>query len=335
MKRRPGPSTLRRTPRRGRRWRVLALVASLLASAPLASPDAAEAQAGAPQTIRMAVVKATILAPALRVAKHLPPGWKTDITYFTVPGDMTSALLTNSVDLAYIGLTVAVVARSKDQPIVVLANQAGKGTAIVVKADSPIRTIADLKGKRIGNLPTSIHDILLREELKKANLRLEDVTLIRLVPADMPAALQRGDIDAFSGNEPNSTHAVMAGYGRVISYPYDNPVGSINVGVLSSERHVNEKADMLRVWAVAHARATEELARDPDAWADLVAKEWGYQREATRRSIDNIELRWQMDDKFMAQYAVFADRLKQLGVITRVPDLSRLVVRDFIDKVKL
>lgn len=288
----------------------------------------------APQTIRMAVVKATVLAPSLLVQRHLPPGWKTDITYFTVPGDMTNALLTESVDLAYIGITIAVVARSKDQPIVIVANQAGKGTAIVARANSPIKSIADLKGKRVGNLPTSIHDILLREELKKANLKLEEVTLIRLTPADMPSALQRGDIDAFSGNEPNSTQAVMAGYGRVVLYPYDNAVGTINVGVLSSEKTARQKAGMMRVWAQAHARATEELARNPEQWADLVTKEWGYDRAATRRSMDNIELKWRMDETFMSQLNAFSDRLKGLGVIQNVPDPKRLVVSEFVNQVK-
>jgi NitT/TauT family transport system substrate-binding protein len=306
-----------------------------VAAAP-AAPAAPTAPAGPPQTIRMAVVKATVLAPALLIEKHLPPGWKTEITYFTVPGDMSNALLTNSVDLAYIGLTIAAVARSKEQPIVVVANGAGKGTAIVVKSDSTATSIADLKGKKIGNIPLAIHDILLREELKKANMDPDkDVTLIRLAPADMPAALQRGDIDAFSGNEPNSTQAVMDGYGKVLLYPYDNPVGTINVGVLSSEQIVKERADMMQTWAVAHAKATEELQKDPDQWADLVAREWGYERAATRKSMDNIELTWKMDDTFLSQYAAFADRLNQLGVIDRVPDMSKLVVKDFVDKVKL
>ena len=293
-----------------------------------------EAFAQAPQTIRMAVVKATVLAPTLLIQKYLPPGWKTEITYFTTPSDMTNALLTDSIDLAYIGLTIGVVARSKDQPIVVVANQAGKGTTIVARADSSIKTISDLRGKKIGNLPNSIHDILLREELKKANVRLDELTLIRLAPADMPPALQRGDIDAFSGNEPNSTQAIMAGYGRALMHPYDNPVGTINVGVLSSEKIVKQKADMLRVWATAHVRATEELAKNPDLWADMVTKEWGYDRNATRRSMDNIELKWQMDDRFMAEFAAFTDRLKGLGVVATVPDLNRLVVRDFVNQVK-
>ena len=311
-------------------WRIALRLTALVAGVALAATAAAQA----PQTIRMAVVKATVLAPSLLAQKHLPPGWKTEITYFTTPGDMTNALLSDSVDLAYIGLTIAAVARSKDQPIVVVANQAGKGTAIVARTDSPIKSIADLKGKKIGNLPNSIHDILLREELRKANLKLEEVTLIRLAPADMPAALQRGDVDAFSGNEPNSTQAVMTGYGRVVMYPYDNPVGTINVGVLSSERVVKNKADMLRVWAQAHAKATEELSKNPDQWADLVTKEWGYDRAATRRSMDNIELKWQMDERFMSQMAAFTDRLKGLGVIQSIPDLNKLVVREFVGQVK-
>jgi len=313
-----------------RAWRIVVPLTAFVAGVALAATAAAQA----PQTIRMAVVKATVLAPSLLAQKHLPPGWKTEITYFTTPGDMTNALLSDSVDLAYIGLTIAVVARSKDQPIVVVANQAGKGTAIVARTDSPIKSIADLKGKKIGNLPNSIHDILLREELRKANLKLDEVTLIRLAPADMPAALQRGDVDAFSGNEPNSTQTVMAGYGRVVMYPYDNPVGTINVGVLSSERVVKNKADMLRVWAQAHAKATEELSKNPDQWADLVTKEWGYDRAATRRSMDNIQLKWQMDEGFMSQMAAFTDRLKGLGVIQSIPDLNKLVVREFVGQVK-
>lgn len=311
-------------------WGIVVRLTTFTVGLALATSVAAQA----PQTIRMAVVKATVLAPSLVAQKHLPPGWKTEITYFTSPGDMTNALLSDSVDLAYIGLTIAAVARSKDQPIVVVANQAGKGTAIVARTDSAIKTIADLRGKKVGNLPNSIHDILLREELRKANVRLDEVTLIRVTPADMPAALQRGDIDAFSGNEPNSTQAVMAGYGRVLMYPYDNPVGTINVGVLSSERVVRNKPEMLRVWARAHAKATDELSSNLDQWADLVTKEWGYDRAATRRSMDNIELKWQMDERFMSQMAAFTDRLKGLGVIQTAPDLGKLVVRDFVAQVK-
>ena len=129
------------------------------AGATLARQPRAVAQSSA-QTVRIAVIKATILAPSLLVERYLPAGWKTKMTFFTTPADMTNALLTDSVDIAYTGLTIGVVARSRNQPIIVVANQGGKGTAIVARADSSIRSIADLRGKKVGNLPTSIHDIL-------------------------------------------------------------------------------------------------------------------------------------------------------------------------------
>ena len=288
----------------------------------------------AAQTIRIAAVKATILGPALQLQKHLPAGWKTEITYFTSPGDMTNALLTGSVDLAYIGVTIAAVARSKDQPIVVVANIAEKGTAIIVRADSTIRTIQDLRGKKFGNLPLSIHDILVREELKKVNMKIEDLNAVRLSFPDMLGAMQRGEIDAFASAEPFATQAVMAGYGRLLMYPYDNPVGTINVAVLSAEKVVKERADMLRVWAQAHARATEEFARNPDLWAEVTSKEWGFDRTANRRAIDNIALNWKLDDRFLGMYGSYIQRLRELNVIQREPDLKQLVVRSFVDAVK-
>jgi len=293
------------------------------------------ARAADEQTIRIALVKATVCAPSLLIKQFVPAGWKTELTPFTAPGDMTNALLTDSMDVAYTGLTVGIVARSREQPIVIAANGAGKGTAIVARSDSNIQKISDLKGKRVGNLPLSIHDILLREELRKAQLKLEDLNVIRLAPADMPAALQRGDIDAFSGNEPNVTLTVLGGYGRVISYPYDNPVGTINVGVLSSDHAVQKKTAMMKVWAEAHAKATEQLAKNPDMWADLVSKEWGYDRKATRESMKNIDLLWKIDNKFDSQLTAYMERLKELGVISKIPEKSQLVARQFIDGVRV
>jgi NitT/TauT family transport system substrate-binding protein len=313
--------------RAGRRFVLSAAGAALLARPAFSQ--------GAGQTIRIAVVRATVLAPALLVQQFLPAGWRAELTPFSAPGDMSNALLTDSMDLAYIGVTIAVVARSRDQPISLVANGAGKGTAIVVRADSTIRSIADLRGKRVGNLPLSIHDILLREELRKANMRPQDLNLIRLSAADMPGALQRGDIDAFSGNEPNSSLAVMGGFGRVIMFPYDNPVGTINVGVLSSDRVMTQRAELMRVWAQAHARATEKLAGDPDGWADLVSREWGYDRTATRTSINNIELGWKLDARFESQLGAYVDRLQELGVIQRKPDMAKLLVKTFVEGVRL
>ena len=103
------------------------------------------------------------------------------------------------------------------------------------------------------------------------------------------------------------------------------------LGVLSSDRAVQNKAAMLKVWAEAHAKATEQLAKNPDMWADLVSKDWGYDRKATRESEKNIDLVWKLDDRFNSQLAAYMQRLKELGVIARVPEANKLVAGQFID----
>jgi NitT/TauT family transport system substrate-binding protein len=118
-------------------------------------------------------------------------------------------------------------------------------------------------------------------------------------------------------------------------YPYDNPVGPINVGVLTSEAQFRDKRAMLNAWILAHAKATEEMSKDPVMWTDAVVNEWGFDREATRRSLDNLELKWKMDAAFMGQFAAFSERLKELGVITSVPSVGTLVVRELVDNVRL
>ena len=153
--------------RRVTRRSALAAGVAVAAALPFASRSGRAADG---QTIRIALVKATVCAPSLIIQQFLPTGWKTELTSFTSPGDQTNALLTDSMDVAYTGLTVGIVARSREQPIVIVANGAGKGTAIVAKADFNIRKVSDLKGKRVGNLPLSIHEILLREELRKVGL---------------------------------------------------------------------------------------------------------------------------------------------------------------------
>ena len=110
--------------------------------------------------------------------------------------------------------------------------------------------------------------------------------------------------------------------------------GTINVGVLSSERAMTTRAPMLQAWAEAHAKATEKLAADPDGWAELVSREWGYERVATRNSINNIELLWRMDARFDSQLGAYVDRLQELGVIQRKPDMAKLVQRSFVDSVR-
>src|SRR5205823_869293 len=85
-----------------------------------------------------------------------------------------------------------------------------KTEAILVPRESPIKTLADLKGKKIGlNRGSNVHYLLVRA-LEKAGLKYTDVEVVHLPPAAARAAFEKGAIDAWVIWEPYRADAEMS-----------------------------------------------------------------------------------------------------------------------------
>ncbi|WP_137137055.1 aliphatic sulfonate ABC transporter substrate-binding protein [Rhizobium sp. FKY42] len=92
-----------------------------------------------------------------------------------------------------------------------------EGSAILVKADSPIKTIADLKGKKLAfKRGSSAHNVSVKV-LRKGGLSLTDVTLVDLAPPDAAAAFKNGSIDAWSIWDPYTAVAEADPQTRVLT----------------------------------------------------------------------------------------------------------------------
>ena len=114
---------------------------------------------------------------------------------------MLEALNTNNLDFAVTGETPPVFAQAaKGSPLVYVANEPAspQGEGIVVKADSVVKTVADLKGKKVATAKGSNAHYFLIQALAKAGLALSDIEVAYLAPADARAALERGDVAAWS-----------------------------------------------------------------------------------------------------------------------------------------
>lgn len=287
------------------------------------------AAAQAPKTMRVGVHKGVVFVPSLLLQSILGTAWNVELSYFGSPADMANAIVSRSIDLGYTGATIAAIARSKGQPIVIVATSAGKGTAIIVGAKTDIRKLEDLRGKTVGQVVGGIQDVQLREELRLVGMTMKDVNPIAIAFSDLPAALQNGSIDAFCGGEPASTKTIEDGYGRLLKYPYDTPVGTINAGILARETLVQENPDLLKAFVGAHHEAVTRLRGNPDEAAELAFKNWGFALATARKALDNVDLRWVIDDGFMNDLANYMARMKDLGILATVPDINGLVVRDF------
>ena len=102
-------------------------------------------------------------------------------------------------------------------PVKVVALGHRSGAVIMVRKDSPIRTFADLRGKRIA-IPSrfAVDHIFVRKLMAAHGLTEGDLTMIELAPPDMPAALLADAIDAYATGEPFGAKSEMDGYARVL-----------------------------------------------------------------------------------------------------------------------
>ena len=267
--------------------------------------------------------------------RFLPDSLKSRVFAFTNPADQKTALLAGSLDMCGTTLAHAIYSASLGQPVVVVAALCNKSSALAVKKDGPIRSEVDLRGKTIGYVPGTMHEILLRETLTRNGISPRtDVKLVRVDFFDMGTALARGSIDAFLSGEPFPTLAVKHGYGRILSYPYYNEsVGTINAGMLVTRAAIEKRPDRVAALVLAHAGATRFLVDHPDQWLQRAAA-FGTPIDVLEAAAPNMELAWDMDETFVRQAKALGSRMQALGIIERQPDYERLFDLSFVKQAR-
>src|ERR1700761_5770194 len=124
--------------------------------------------------------------------KFAPPGYKIEVIPFESPTDGKNAVLTGTVDTCIHGIASFLLGAAAGEPIVLVAGATNRGMAIVADAKSDIKTIKDLKGKRVAITPGSTQEVVILERLKAEGMTVADIQPIRLSFSDMAGALARG-----------------------------------------------------------------------------------------------------------------------------------------------
>ena len=128
-----------------------------------------------------------------------------------------------NLDAAFILAPLAMVlAREGSKPVKIVHLGHRDGTTMIVRTDSPYRTFADLRGKRIAIPHRYSNQRILIERLEdQFGFADGDVTLIDFPPPEMPTALKAGLFDAYIVGEPHAAKAEIEGFGRVLYYTKD------------------------------------------------------------------------------------------------------------------
>ena len=296
-----------------------------------ANPAERVALAGAERSVKVGVLRQPHLSHALFYDRYLPTNAKLEIVPFANSTEIKNAVVSGDLAFGVTGITAALQGAANDEPVVVVASAADGGSAIVAKEGAGISSVADLRGKRIGYMPGSTQDILLRLTLRDAGLdAAEDVELLKVQFADMPAALARGDIDAFSGAETGPSDALVKGGTVLVTRPYETDLGKINIVLATSRALISSDPELVRAMVAVHAKATDYMRANPDVWAAEVASKYGFRDDSLKLAIENIELRWHIDDAYLAQTAVLGQQQLALAQIRQEPDYSEFIDVSFV-----
>ena len=151
--------------------------------------------------------------------KLRPLGYSVAWTEFPSGPPLLEALNVGSIDFGISGETPPIFAQAAGAPLVYLAYDppAPQGEAILVPKDSPLKSVAELKGKKVAlNKGSNVHYLLVRA-LEQAGLKYTDIQTVFLAPADALAAFTRGSVDAWVIWDPYEAAAEASTGARILA----------------------------------------------------------------------------------------------------------------------
>ncbi|MEJ8851608.1 aliphatic sulfonate ABC transporter substrate-binding protein [Variovorax rhizosphaerae] len=316
------PFTLRR------RDMGLALLA-LGAAAGLGTP--ARAQGALPDEVRIGTQKGSAILVLARkqevIEKRLKALGVQNVKWveFQFGPPMLEALGAGAIDLGSVGDTPPVFAQAGNSNLVYAAATPSAQHALLVPKSSPIKSIADLKGKKVAFAKgSSAHNVTIKA-LASAGLSLNDIVPTYLAPADATAAFTGGNIDAWTVWDPFYAIAEERYGARVIADTTDKRLASASYYMASKDfatryptvlSAVLDEIGKLTRWSGTHR---DELAALAAEATGIDAKSWSAAFARAEFSFGPVT------DVHVTQQQQLADSFFALGIIPR-----KLNVRDIV-----
>jgi sulfonate transport system substrate-binding protein len=275
-----------------------------------------------PALLRIGYQKSSGLLNLLRTRKILETRFGDEVRVewqeFPAGPQMLEALNVGSVDFGTSGEAPPIFAQAAGAPLLYVAlERVGAATeAILVPANSKLRSVADLKGKRIAlNKGSNVHYFLVRA-LEAAGLSYADVDVVFLPPADGRAAFESRNVDAWAIWDPFLTAARAASTARVLvdgnGYVENHQYYFATKKLAESHPNVVlaliEELKQISAWAESHR---EEIAQ---FLSDLLGLDLPVMVEVEQRRVYGVE---PVAPEIVAYQQAIADRFFQMGLIPR------------------
>lgn len=275
--------------------------------------------AGARKVLRVGTQKGAGILMAERQQRGLeallnPLGIEVQWSEFQFGPPILEAMRAGGVDIGLVGDTPPIFAQAAKSDLLYIATVPAGLSAILLPDGSTLRTLRDLKGKRIAFARGSSAHNLTVAAIEKAGLEFADVTPVALAPADAAAAFERGAIDAWTIWDPYyalyETHPGV----RVLAVSTDIlPQNSFFIG---SRAFVETNPDITTKVIAELSRISDWASANPTAVAKLVSEGTSLPYEPTLRAVQRSPFKvLPVSEEHIRSQQEEADRFLRLGVI--------------------
>ena len=261
-------------------------------------------------------------------------GYKLEPHVINIGPAVAEAMASDKIDIGQLGVAVIVTAAGRGLPAKIVVNSGTSGEGVVVRADSGITKLTDLRGKTIA-IPAkgNMQDFIVRLGLQNAGLDpSKDVKFVEIAGPDQKQALNSKLVDAITLWEPLVTDAVMSG-DRLLASGQEIYPGHENDTLSASDQAIKNEAPAVRAIVQTFVRAQLWTLDHPEEAKEITAKAMGFSRATIDAAWKNVYRRRDArpDDSSIQR---FADFLHQWGYIPSDLRATAIVDDEFLPKAR-
>ena len=255
---------------------------------------------------------------------------------FTDFPTVVSALEAKQVQATFMIVPLAIKLREQGVPVKICYLGHRDGSEIVVGKNSTIRSLNDLKGKKVAiPSPYSNQNFVMHKLMEDYGMNQDDITFVVLPPPDMPTSLASGAIDGYFVGEPFCAKAELDGTGRVLYYARDIWPNFISCALVVHEDLIKENPDVVQdlvrgiaqsgAWAETHRAEAAKLAAPYYRQDEKVLN---YVLTSDPRRVSYVQLT-PMDNDIQQ----IEDMGIRMGLLKKRIAMNDLIDRDFVPQV--
>jgi len=255
-------------------------------------------------------------------------GYKVTWAEFPFGPPLLEAINAGAIDFGHTGEAPPVFAQAAGSSIVYVAHEppAAEGEAILVPKDSPIKSLAELKGKKVAFAKGSNSNYFAVKALEKAGIKYGEFEAVHLAPADARAAFESGKVDAWAIWDPYYASAEAGAGARVLTT--GKGIVSNHQFYLASRNYVEPNAKAIDV-VLSELKAVDDWVKsDPKAAAEQLSPPIGIPapvlEAALKRQGYGIK---PLDDAVVAEQQSIADQFHALGLLPKAIKVNEIVWR--------